>query len=42
MQQAKAQLETPELFAWTFATVIAAAMSQGILSFVLRNSGSRK
>ena len=36
MQQAKANLETPELFAWTAATVIAAALSQGILSLVLK------
>lgn len=36
MQQAKAQLETPELFAWTAATVIAAAFTQGILSLVLK------
>jgi NitT/TauT family transport system permease protein len=28
MQRAKAQLETPELFAWTAATVIAAALSE--------------
>jgi len=32
MQQARAHLETPELFAWTAATVIAAASTQGILS----------
>jgi NitT/TauT family transport system permease protein len=36
MQQAKANLETPELFAWTAATVIAAAATQGIFSLVLR------
>ena len=36
MQQARAQLETPELFAWTAATVIAAAITQGILSLVLK------
>ncbi|MDR1985502.1 MAG: ABC transporter permease subunit [Treponema sp.] len=36
MQMAKAQLETPELFAWTLATVIAAALSQGILTLILR------
>ncbi|MDR3276307.1 MAG: ABC transporter permease subunit [Treponema sp.] len=36
MQRAKAQLETPELFAWTAATVIAAALSQLLLSLVLR------
>lgn len=31
MQMAKAQLETPELFAWTAATVIAAALSDILL-----------
>jgi NitT/TauT family transport system permease protein len=36
MQQARANLETPELFAWTAATVIAAAAAQGILSLALR------
>jgi len=36
MQQAKAFLETPELFAWTAATVIAAAFTQGILSLVIK------
>jgi NitT/TauT family transport system permease protein len=36
MQQAKANLETPELFAWTAATVIAAAATQSILSLALR------
>jgi NitT/TauT family transport system permease protein len=36
MQQAKAQLETPELFAWTLATVCAAAVSQSLLSLVLK------
>jgi NitT/TauT family transport system permease protein len=35
MQQAKAQLATPELFAWTIATVSAAALSQGIFSLLL-------
>jgi NitT/TauT family transport system permease protein len=39
MQQAKAMLETPELFAWTAATVIAAASTQGILSLVLKQFG---
>ena len=39
MQQAKAQLETPELFAWTAATVFAAALSQGALSIVLKHFG---
>jgi len=37
MQQAKAQLETPELFAWTTATVCAAALCQGILSYSLKH-----
>jgi NitT/TauT family transport system permease protein len=36
MQQAKAQLETPELFAWTAATVIAAAFTQAMLSIALK------
>jgi len=36
MQQAKAQLETPELFAWTAATVIAAAATQGILTLFIK------
>jgi len=36
MQQSKTQLETPELFAWTAAAVIAAASTQGILSLVLK------
>jgi NitT/TauT family transport system permease protein len=35
MQAAKAQLETPELFAWTAGTVIAAALSQVLLSCML-------
>jgi NitT/TauT family transport system permease protein len=35
MQQAKARLETPELFAWTAATVAAAAMSQALLTLLL-------
>jgi NitT/TauT family transport system permease protein len=35
MQQAKAQLETPELFAWTAATVFAAALSQFLLNLFL-------
>ena len=39
MQQARAHLETPELFAWTGATVIAAALSQGLLSLIIRKSG---
>ena len=39
MQQAKAQLETPELFAWTAATVIAAAGSQALLSLLTKRYG---
>jgi NitT/TauT family transport system permease protein len=35
MQNAKAQLETAELFAWTAATVIAAALSELICTLVL-------
>jgi NitT/TauT family transport system permease protein len=35
MQRARAQLETAELFAWTAATVLAAAAAQGLLSAVL-------
>jgi NitT/TauT family transport system permease protein len=35
MQNAKAQLETAELFAWTAGTVCAAAVSQGILTLIL-------
>jgi NitT/TauT family transport system permease protein len=35
MQQAKAQLATPELFAWTIATVSAAALTQGIFGLFL-------
>jgi len=42
MQQAKAQLETPELFAWTAATVIAAAATQGILSLAIKFYGRRR
>ena len=42
MQQAKANLETAELFAWTAATVIAAALSQGLLSLFLKKSGGVK
>ena len=39
MQQARAHLETPELFAWTLATVIAAASTQGFLSLALSLRG---
>jgi NitT/TauT family transport system permease protein len=41
MQTAKAQLETPELFAWTAATVVAAALS-GLLLDALSLTFSRK
>ena len=41
MQHAKANLETPELFAWTAATVIAAALSQGALSVVIKRYKKR-
>ena len=36
MQQARAHLNTGELFAWTAATVCAAAVCQGILSLALK------
>jgi NitT/TauT family transport system permease protein len=42
MQQAKAHLETPELFAWTAATVIAAAFTQGILLISVKCSGRKR
>ena len=44
MQHSKANLETPELFAWTAATVIAAALSQGALSLVIKRykKGAKK
>jgi ABC-type nitrate/sulfonate/bicarbonate transport system ATPase subunit len=35
MQRAKAQLETAELFAWTAAAVLAAALAQGLLTLAL-------
>jgi len=35
MQQARVHLQTPELFAWTAATICAAALSQGVLSLAL-------
>jgi NitT/TauT family transport system permease protein len=38
MQQAKARLETPELFALTLATVIAASLCQGIISLIMRKA----
>ena len=34
MQQAKARLETPELFAWTLVTVISAALFQAALGLI--------
>jgi len=36
MQRAKAQLETPELFAWTLATVLSASLSQFLLTLFLK------
>jgi NitT/TauT family transport system permease protein len=36
MQRARAQLETPELFAWTLATIIAAACTELISQALLR------
>ena len=42
MQRAKANLETPDLFAWTAATVIAAAFTQGVVSFVIRYMKGKK
>jgi len=42
MQHAKANLETQELFAWTAATVIAAALSQGALSLIIRRYRQRR
>jgi NitT/TauT family transport system permease protein len=41
MQRAKAQLETPELFAWTLATIIAAALTELASSALLRIRGRR-
>jgi len=41
LQQAKAQLETPELFAWTVATVIAAAFTQAFISIIIKYRGGR-
>jgi NitT/TauT family transport system permease protein len=41
MQMAKSHLETPELFAWTAATVIAASLSQLALTLVLRRYKKR-
>jgi NitT/TauT family transport system permease protein len=42
MQAAKAQLETAELFAWTAGTVIAAALSQALLSGILAQLQKRR
>jgi NitT/TauT family transport system permease protein len=42
MQRAKAQLETPELFAWTAATVIAAALTEAAATALLRLGGRRR
>jgi NitT/TauT family transport system permease protein len=42
MQTAKAQLETAELFAWTAATVSAAALSELIFTLVIRAYRRRK
>jgi NitT/TauT family transport system permease protein len=36
MQRAKAQLETPELFAWTAATVSAAALTEWLLGLAIK------
>jgi hypothetical protein len=41
MQMAKANLETPELFAWTAVTIIAAALSDMLLD-IPRRFFSRK
>jgi NitT/TauT family transport system permease protein len=42
MQNAKAQLETAELFAWTAGTVCAAALSQLILTLILTRVQRRR
>jgi NitT/TauT family transport system permease protein len=42
MQNAKAQLETAELFAWTAGTVIAAALSQWALTLILARVQRRR
>jgi NitT/TauT family transport system permease protein len=41
MQRARAQLETPELFAWTLATIIAAACTELLSRALLRIRGRR-
>ena len=42
MQRARANLETPELFAWTAATVIAAASTQAAFSLFLKSNLKRR
>ena len=42
MQEAKTHLETPELFAWTAGTVIAAAFVQEIITLLVRRYDWRK
>ena len=42
MQNARANLEVPELFAWTAATVIAAASSQAFLSLIPKMRALKK
>jgi NitT/TauT family transport system permease protein len=42
MQRAKAQLETPELFAWTLATIIAAALTELVSAAILRFGKMRR
>jgi NitT/TauT family transport system permease protein len=42
MQNAKAQLETAELFAWTAGTVLAAALSQALLDLVQKTAGRKQ
>ncbi len=41
MQNAKAQLETAELFAWTVATVVLAAITESVFSLTRRRFGYR-
>jgi NitT/TauT family transport system permease protein len=41
MQNAKAQLETAELFAWTMGTVCAAALTQGLLTLIMAGKKRR-
>ena len=36
MQTARAQLESPDLFAWTAATVLAASLSQALFSIIIK------